>query len=180
MRFVSHARRIKYVVAGHPRRKIANKETGVTDSYPGLEARFLNHVFDSEQSQIAKGWTIEQRKIVESYMLGHPDFDRPGGFYLDVASTGESKADVLRNAGHPMADSPAVGNQERCMFFYPDPDHSGEVAQCPAAALAHSEFCGSHQPEAVADDQGPAPSPEPVLVPAAPADEWKMPPIGEG
>lgn len=186
MRFASSARRIKYVVAGHPRRKIVNTDTGVTESYPGLEARFLNHVFDSETSQVAKGWTDEQRKIVENYLLGHPDFDRPGGFYLDVAGTGQSKAEILREAGHPMADDPAVAGQERCLFFYPDPDHVGEVAQCPAQAVGGTEFCSQHQPETVADEQGPPPQPHPVVAESEKDDPrqqpepagWKMSPVG--
>lgn len=176
MRFASHANRAKYVIAGHPRRRVEASD-GSTYTNPGLEARFLNNAFDTERAQRDKGWTDEQRQIVENYLLSHPDFDKPGGFYLDLATSGKSKAEILREAGHPMADQPVMGN-ERCMFFFSDPDVPGAVAQCPATKT-EGDYCAEHQPEHVTDEQGPAPEP----VQAAPEPEpvgagWKMPPIG--
>lgn len=178
MRFASAARRTKYVVV--PKRTFSDDR----EPEPGLMARFRNNVFDSEKTQRDLGWTDEQRIRVEKHLLGHPDFDKPGGFFLDTATTGgKSKADILREAGHPWAEAYADGSGERCMFFYADPDKPGEVAQCASGVMPGSDYCESHQPESVTDEQGPAPDvtpvlEEPVREPEPVASGWSMPPIG--
>lgn len=180
MRFASKADRITYVVAGHPRRRISNLETGETISHPGLHARFLNHTFDSEREQVNNGWTDGQRVIVENYLLGHPDFDKPGGFFLELVG-GESKADILRAAGHPMAEPGPERSAERCLFFYPNKE-TGEIEQCPKTIVPGTEYCTEHSVDvSAADDQGPAPKAESTKedqTAEEPEASWRMTPVG--
>ena len=171
MRFASTARRIKYVVKAKYR---TMGDDGQVTPHPGLAARFLNHAFDSDKSQTELGWTDEQRKMVENHLLAHKDFDRPGGIFLDTAA-GESKADILRAAGHPMAEQMATKEQPRCLFFFRN--NEGEAEQCPHIAVAESDYCIQHSPEQA------EPQPHPVQdVPEEPieAEGWKAPAVGVG
>lgn len=168
MRFASTAQRTKYVVK--PKYRTMD-DNGQVQPHPGLTARFLNHTFDSERAQADLGWTDEQRKQVENHLLAHKDFDRPGGIFLDTAA-GESKADILRAAGHPMAEQMATKEQPRCLFFFRN--DSGEAEQCPHVALAESDYCNQHSPEATTDDGAPGPDAEIVEA----EESWKAPAVG--
>lgn len=128
MRFVSAAIRAKYVVAGHPKHIVMNGPTPVMQ--PGLSARFFGHVCDTEKAQREQGWTDDERKIVEDYLMGHRDFNRPGGFYL------ENVVDA----------APPTDRATRCLAFFRN--ESGESEQCPSQTLGETDYCEQHQPVA--------------------------------
>lgn len=135
MRFVAVADRAKYVVAGHPRRRGVDPATGVVVPIPGLEARFFGHVFDSEKAQKDLGWTDDERKLVERYLLGHEDLDKHNGFYLEDQAYGKV----------PGKDRavPAGVSSTRCTEFFQNED--GEYEQCPNESVEGTEFCAQHQ-----------------------------------
>lgn len=128
MRFISAATRAKYTVAGHPKYMEMRGSTPIP--HPGLQARFFGHVFDSEKSQRELGWTEDERKEVEDYLLAHRDFNRPGGFYLE--NVGEASRPVHIKAG-------------RCIAFFIN-EH-GESEQCPNEPAGDTDYCGQHLPE---------------------------------
>lgn len=140
MRFISVANRLKIVV------KQAYQEKAVDGSripHPGLRARFLNHTFDSVESQKQLGWTDEERVRVERALLGHNSFGNPGmidGFYLDhsVEGTpgGREAPEYQKVRGNI-----ATATKERCTFFFRAEDGSPE--QCPHEA-EDGEFCSQH------------------------------------
>jgi hypothetical protein len=128
MRFVSVAKRAKYVVAGHPKHVVMNGATPIV--HPGLAARFFGNVCDTEKSQRELGWTNEEREVVEEYLLGHKDFNHPGGYYLEVAP------DVVAPRGAPTAT--------RCLAFFRN--EAGESEQCPNTPEGDTDYCAQHQP----------------------------------
>lgn len=130
MRFVSAAIRAKYVVAGHPKHVVMNGPTPVVQ--PGLSARFFGHVCDTEKMQKELGWTDDERELVEEYLMGHRDFNRPGGFYLETIADGEQ----------PKVDARAT----RCLSFFRNED--GEAEQCPNETVGDTDYCAQHQPVA--------------------------------
>jgi hypothetical protein len=123
MRFVSAATRAKYVVV--PKYTVMNgpNQTAV----PGLTARFFGHVFDSQKSQRELGWTDEEREKVENYLLGHRDFNRHGGFYL------ENAADLA---------VPRELGAKRCIAFFRN--EAGESEQCPREPVEGKDYCDEH------------------------------------
>jgi len=123
MRFLSAATRAKYVVV--PAYTTMNGPVKVPVS--GLRARFFGHVFDSEKAQRDLGWTDEERKRVEDYLLGHRDFNRHGGFYLE-------NTDVVLQT---------PGLVKRCIAFFRNED--GESEQCPREPTEGSEYCDEHK-----------------------------------
>lgn len=127
MRFVSVAKRAKYVVAGHPKHVTMNGPTPIVQ--PGLTARFFGNVCDTRKSQSEQGWTDDEREIVENYLMGHKDFNHPGGFYLEVA---------------PDAVAPRGAMATRCLAFFRN--EAGESEQCPNPTLEDSDHCAQHQP----------------------------------
>lgn len=146
MRFNHTSRRYKYVIV--PRVKtIVNGTTLATT--PGLSARFLNHLCDTEREQRNKGWTNEERKTVEAFLLAHEDYMRPGGFYLENAADDQA----------PIPPMEAV----RCIAFFRN--ETNEVEQCPSKPLDGSEFCAEHEPARHDDRREEAePASEPVYV----------------
>lgn len=139
MVFLSAAQRAKYVVSGYPRRKVTDLGTGAINTYPGLEARFLNHRFDSVTTQRDKGWTDEQRKLVENYLLAHRDFDAPRGIHLEIVD-GETKEQLMAAAGH-VSTPEKIDGRNRCAAWIRN-EH-GESEMCPKPAI-HGELCAQH------------------------------------
>ncbi|HET9672660.1 MAG TPA: hypothetical protein VFQ40_07405, partial [Actinomycetota bacterium] len=139
MRFLSFADRTKYVIPGHARRKVLDTNTGMIHAYPGLEARFKNHLFDSELQQRDKGWTDEQRKLVENYLLAHRDYDAPHGIHLEVAD-GESREEIIARAGHVVTPT-SVEGAKRCAAYIRN--ERGESELCPKPA-AIGDMCAQH------------------------------------
>ncbi len=179
MVFLSAFNRAKYVVTGHPRRKVTDPSTGITTPYPGLEARFLGNRFDSVRSQAEKGWTDEQRKTVENYLLGHRDFDRPGGIFLETVD-GETKEQLIRQAGHEVTPSQVAG-KKRCVAWIRNERQESEL--CPKEAT-HGDLCAAHAGllSDSPDEEG-----EPVVVAedvtdpvSEPERTFKMPPVKVG
>lgn len=127
MRFISAAKRAKYVVAGHPKYVEMHGPTPVMQ--PGLAARFFGNVCDTEKMQKELGWTNEERVIVEEYLMAHKDFNRPGGFYLEVA---------------PDAAPPTNLTVTRCLAFFRN--EAGESEQCPNQTVGDTDYCQQHQP----------------------------------
>lgn len=128
MRFVHTSRRYKYVIV--PR--VKNIVNGITlATSPGLTARFLNHLCDTEREQRNKGWTNEDRQTVEAFLLAHADYMRPGGFYLENAADDQA----------PIAPVETL----RCIAFFRN--EQNEVEQCPSMPLEGGEFCAEHEPE---------------------------------
>lgn len=126
MRFISAARRAKYVVAGHPR---YTEHVGPTPVVmPGLTARFFGHVCDTEKSQRELGWKDEERELVENYLMQHKDFNHPGGFYLETLVDAE----------------PVRTLTTRCISFFRNEE--GEAEQCPNPTVEGSDHCAQHQP----------------------------------
>lgn len=130
MRFISVAKRAKYVVSGHPKYVEMRGPTPIVQ--PGLSARFFGNVCDTEKMQKELGWTDEERQIVEEYLLNHKDFNRPGGFYLEVEP----------DAAAPKRDLTVT----RCLAFFRN--EAGESEQCPNQTLEESDYCAEHQPVA--------------------------------
>lgn len=159
MVFLSFANRAKYVIAGHPRRKVWDPTTGTTTPYPGLEARFLNHRFDSVASQRDKGWTDEQRKMVENYLISHRDFDAPHGIHLEVVD-GETKEQLIAASGH-VTTPQMVDGESRCQAWIRNERQESEL--CPNKAT-HGDLCAQHagllsdEP----DEEGEIPVPAPA------------------
>ena len=179
MVFVSFANRAKYVIAGHPRRKVMDPSTGFVIPYPGLEARFMGHRFDSVQQQREKGWTDEQRKTVENYLLQHRDFDSPGGIHLEVVD-GESKLDVIRAAGHADITLAATDEKRRCVAWIRNERNESEL--CPNEATV-GDLCAQHAGMVpVAEDEEGSPEipaadvPEPETV--VPRRAFALPRVG--
>jgi len=128
MRFVARAERAKYVY----KPMVKHVNGGVATMERGLTARFLGHVFDSERAQKALGWTDEDRRAVERFLLEHYDFNRPNGFYLeDAQHVGE-------------VAMPAAGAVLRCLEFFVN--EAGESEQCPNEVVGDGEYCSAHEP----------------------------------
>jgi hypothetical protein len=109
---------------------------GMPEIHKGLQARFVNHLFDSEQAQEQLGWTDEERILVERHLLGHRDLDRYNGFHLDDLVEGKAAAKLI--------DMPAAATSMRCIAFFRNED--GEVEQCPREAQV-GDFCRAHAEE---------------------------------
>lgn len=132
MRFISVPRRAKYVV--RPTTRTMNA-LGMPETHRGLQARFINHTFDSVASQQQLGWTDEERIQVERYLLGHRDLDRHNGYHLD---------DIVEGKPGSRVDLPANAVSTRCIAFFRNED--GEVEQCPREAQV-GDFCNAHAEE---------------------------------
>lgn len=118
---------------------------GVTETMPGLRARFFGHVFDSEKSQRDLGWTDEQRKQVEKHLLVHQDFERHGGFYLDETVEGRGNSESSRQAAELRREIglPAEAGDVRCIGMFRNEDNEAE--QCPKEATV-GDYCDEHLP----------------------------------
>lgn len=134
MRFISVPRRAKYVVK--PTTRTMNA-LGMPEVHKGLQARFINHTFDSKLAQGQNAWTDEEREAVERYLLAHRDYERHNGYYLDEVV--EGKGEVSKKIDLPMT---AVST--RCIAFFRNED--GEVEQCPREAQV-GDFCSTHAEE---------------------------------
>jgi hypothetical protein len=178
MVFLSHKNRHKFVVAGHPRRKVTDPTTGITTPYPGLEARFMGHRFDSVRQQAEKGWTDEQRKTVENYLLQNREFDRPGGIFLETVD-GESKEQVIAAAGHVVTPN-AVGGKKRCVAWIRNERDESEL--CPKEAT-HGDLCATHAgliSEVDADEGEPVVEAPAAAVEEPPRRRVTLPPVKVG
>lgn len=168
MVFLSFANRKKFVVAGHPRRKVMDTTTGVITPYPGLEARFLNNRFDSRSAQREKGWTDEQRKTVENYLLNHRDFDAPHGIHLEVVD-GETKEQLIAAAGHVVTPTSVEGGR-RCTAWIRNERQESEL--CPKQAT-HGDLCAQHA--GFIGEEGDEEGEVPVVAPVAEATPGPVP-----
>lgn len=126
MRFQSRWDNAVYVVRPT---YVVNLAPGQQEIKYGLKARFMgrDRIFDSEQAQAADGWTDEQRKQVEDYLLKHRDFG--SGLYLapgEAAPAGvEVAAPEIKRCGHI-----ATVN--------------GKITQCKEDARLGDDFCAKH------------------------------------
>jgi hypothetical protein len=129
MRFVSTASRANYVVK--PSWKTINA-LGQPEVHRGLRAKFLFHTFDTDKAQRELGWTDDERKIVEEYLLGHRDYDHPRGFYLEIVD-GEQRP----------VRAPATVGQRRCIATIRN--EQNEAEQCPALLKEdEGDYCEEH------------------------------------
>jgi hypothetical protein len=132
MRFISVPRRAKYVV--RPTTRTMNA-LGMPEIHKGLQARFLNHIFDSEKAQTQLGWTDEERKAVERYMMSHRDYGAHNGFYLE---------EIDEEKGATRVNLPAGPKTTRCIAFFRNEDK--EIEQCPKEATV-GDYCADHAAE---------------------------------
>jgi hypothetical protein len=124
-----------YVV--RPKWEQVHPVSGKVTPVPGLSAQFRgrDRLFDTEAAQKTLGWTDEERKQVEEYLLGHQDF----GYRLWLAPGQTTPEGLNVNVGS--------GPQEvRCGHFI---TKDGEIRQCKNKALVGQEFCGTHKPSLI-------------------------------
>ena len=138
MRFSSRSPNFTKVC--EPKRQVylPNGEKG--DVTTGLQARFVNHHFDSLEAQRRNGWTDEQRNTVEQKLLSMYGFGTAGsGVYLDEHQPeegGEQEAVVPAAAEASVAPS-----ADRCIYTVPTAEGT---EQCSRQARANGDFCNEH------------------------------------
>lgn len=126
MRFQSRWDNAVYVVRPT---YVVNIAPGQQEIKYGMKAVFSgrDRIFDSETSQNANGWTDEQRKQVEDYLLKHRDFGN--GLYLAPGENAPEGVEVV---------APEV---RRCSHIA---TVNGKITQCKDDALIGEDFCPAH------------------------------------
>lgn len=107
----------------------------------GLRAEFRGdqRLFDSESAAEKHGWTEDDRKWVEEYLVRHQDFG--SGLYL---APGERMPDWLaQKVGTTKIDDAAKRNMRRCADIRPGRDGLVHCSEQPAVG---SDFCAAHDP----------------------------------
>lgn len=124
---------------------------GIPQNNPALRAVFDNHRFDSGRVQKALGWTDEDRRLVEQYLMDHPDFGSPRGMSIEAHTIESLKDSPVR--------IPAL--QVRCAAFYRDAE-TGESVQCERQPKDGEDFCVEHLAEIRLAQEAPAEEALPV------------------
>lgn len=127
-----------------------------------LKAKFLGpqRIFDSENAQRKFGWSDEERKAVEVYLLSHRDFGKAskharGGLYLAPGETLPQEYNYLVEKSTPLT-APRLDGQKRCAFISTGPD---DVVQCEDPALEGEELCERHLLASLPPEGAPLPTP---------------------
>lgn len=126
MRFQSRWDNAVYVVRPT---YVLNIAPGQAEIKRGMKAVFSgrDRIFDSESSQVLNGWTDEERKQVEDYLLKHRDFG--AGLYL---APGEIP---------PVGVEVAAPELTRCSHIA---TVNGKITQCKDDARLGEDFCAKH------------------------------------
>jgi hypothetical protein len=125
LKFYANVHNAVYVVI--PANRVIDPTTLHQTSTRGLRAQFFQHMFDSVAASELHGWTEDERKKVENYLMAHKDL----GVRLYLADERDQK--IVENGGEIAT--------ARCVVFLPTEDGS---TQCEHPALAGSNFCRDH------------------------------------
>ena len=114
---------------------------GARRSVQGLRVEFENGVFDTDEAARRKGWSDDDKQVVEESLLQNGDFGRRGGFYL--------VGDDIESIGPPYAGRADIDTDDAlasldlmCQVVFQTPE--GAVP-CGNKAKQGSDYCGTHQ-----------------------------------